>query len=157
MRKLATALTLAGAIPFVGSALAAWLLPFCRDAATIANSYGAIILTFLAGIHWGMVMGRLQQNDAASHHMILVLIWSNMAALIAWMTFLTYPAYALNTALLMMMFLIQWLLDVRLLSSWYPSWFVRLRSVVSMIVIISLGALWVKLLQEYPQTLLGMS
>jgi hypothetical protein len=54
----AQALGYAGLIPFVGIALAALLVPVAyRELAAVALlTYAAVIVSFLGGIHWGMVM-----------------------------------------------------------------------------------------------------
>lgn len=55
----AQALGLAGLIPFVATALATVLLPaggWRELAARALLGYGAVILSFLGGVHWGLVL-----------------------------------------------------------------------------------------------------
>jgi hypothetical protein len=55
----ATALGYGGLVPFVGCALGVLLLPEAgmRDvAARVLIGYGAVILSFLGGVHWGLVL-----------------------------------------------------------------------------------------------------
>jgi hypothetical protein len=50
-----------GLLPFVGCALGLLLLPEAemRDlAARVLVGYGAVILSFLGGVHWGLVLGK---------------------------------------------------------------------------------------------------
>ena len=48
----------AGVLPFLGCALAMWLLPPAGAAAAdlALRGYGAVILSFLGGAHWGLGM-----------------------------------------------------------------------------------------------------
>jgi hypothetical protein len=74
---LAGALTLAGVAPI-------WLLLAARlglDApalAPVALGYGAVIASFVCGVHWGQFMGRSETMP------INLLVTSNVGALLAW-------------------------------------------------------------------------
>jgi hypothetical protein len=80
---LARYLSLAGLLPFVGGALAVWLLaPGWRAlAASALLVYAALIASFLGGIHWGLVM-----RDSQAHARIL--LWGVSASLLAWLAVL---------------------------------------------------------------------
>lgn len=55
----AQALGLAGLVPFVAAALATLLLPEAGQrelAGRVLLGYGAVILSFLGGVHWGLVL-----------------------------------------------------------------------------------------------------
>ena len=55
----AQALGLAGLIPFVAAAIATLLLPEAGQrelAGRVLLGYGAVILSFLGGVHWGLVL-----------------------------------------------------------------------------------------------------
>jgi hypothetical protein len=72
-----------GAIPFVGLALA---LPLCPAALRLQLdfallSYGAIILSFLGGIRWGLAIG---QGSETSHRLLALLGLSVTPSLVAW-------------------------------------------------------------------------
>ena len=76
-----------GLIPFVGLALAIWLLDPAGRAlsASALLGYGAIILSFLGAIHWGFVM-----RDATAQPRIW-LVWSVTPSLMAWVALLLNP------------------------------------------------------------------
>jgi hypothetical protein len=85
---LALALGAAGLVPFAGLALMLWLLP-ADPAAWVALAlvaYGALIASFLGGIHWGVAMAHGQAG--AAH-----LAWGVTPSLLAWPALLM-PAYA---------------------------------------------------------------
>ncbi len=85
---LAHALGAGGLVPFVGLALVLWLVP-PEPAAWVALAlvgYGALIVSFLGGIHWGVAMARRQ---ATTGH----LAWGVTPSLLAWPALLM-PAYA---------------------------------------------------------------
>ena len=92
MRRLPAAavlLALAGIVPFAGCALGAlstgdvaeanyWLLALC--------GYGAVILSFLGGVHWGFVLGAVRPDDttAAPLHTRYRLVLGVLPALGGW-------------------------------------------------------------------------
>lgn len=85
---LARALGAGGLVPFVGLALVLWLVP-PDPAAWVALAligYGALIVSFLGGIHWGVAMAR---GQATTGH----LAWGVAPSLLAWPALLM-PAYA---------------------------------------------------------------
>ena len=96
-----------GLIPFMGLALAAWFTPTpdARQALIQANAlYGAVILSFLGAIHWGLLMGKHVSADSdcscaadnpqglaelsatakSAKEDGLALIWGVSPALLAW-------------------------------------------------------------------------
>jgi hypothetical protein len=80
---LAWALGLAGLIPFVlGSALQWYGPPGWRMLAGMALlSYGAVIVSFLGGIHWGLAM-------RASPVPVARLVWGVLPSLLGWLAVL---------------------------------------------------------------------
>ena len=80
-----------GLIPFVGLALAIWLLdPADRaGSSTALLGYGATILSFLGAIHWGFAM-----RDASAQTRSL-LVWGVIPSLIAWVALLLNPVAGL--------------------------------------------------------------
>ena len=79
----------AGLLPFALLAAAVWLLPAdaARPAALALTAYGATIVSFLGGIHWGL---GFQMGDAAPR---LHFFWGVTTPLLAWGALLL-PAWA---------------------------------------------------------------
>ena len=91
-RKHVKQLAYAGLVPFVGMAVLMWLIdadlhPFV----TLAMAgYGAAIVSFLGGIHWGIGF----KNVARMHNAPLFNFgWGVVPSLLAWIA-ITMPAYA---------------------------------------------------------------
>lgn len=83
-----TRLGYAGLLPFVGMALLLWVLPepdLQIWVATAMASYGALIVSFLGGIHWGAAW----HTDGAHRHAI----WGIVPSLLGWLGVLM-PPYA---------------------------------------------------------------
>jgi hypothetical protein len=77
--RTAQALGYGGLTPFVGLALAGWLLPAHQTiAATALLAYSATIVSFLGAIHWGLTMQDAQGQSAS------VLVWGVFPCLLAW-------------------------------------------------------------------------
>lgn len=91
-------LGLGGLIPFVALAAALWLVPAAdRPLAGIALlGYGASIVSFLGGIHWGLAM---REGPAPS---MPSLLWGVLPSLLGWAALLLGQAQGLllMTALL---------------------------------------------------------
>ena len=110
---LAHRLGYAGLIPFGGLALLLWLVkaelhPFV---ATALLCYGAIIASFLGGIHWGIAFSVApHRSEAAKHH----LLWSVALSCLAWIAVIM-PAYA-GLPLLGLIFVASYLVD----RKWWP-------------------------------------
>lgn len=88
--SLARTLGLAGLLPFIAGAFAVWLLgPGARGlAATALLAYGAVIVSFLGGIHWGLAMRSAQ---AAT----LQLVWGVSPSLLAWLALVLQARWGL--------------------------------------------------------------
>jgi hypothetical protein len=89
----------AGLIPFVFGAVLVWLVtgeahPYVAAA---LSAYGAVIVSFLGGIHWGLVMRSMPQAehspDTSSSAADSALVWGVMPSLAAWLGVLM-PPYA---------------------------------------------------------------
>lgn len=82
----------AGLVPFVGSALVGWLAPETdwRDRASLALvAYGAVILSFVGAVHWGVVLATPKPSTAWR------LMVSVLPALLAWVSLMLEPLIAL--------------------------------------------------------------
>ncbi len=80
----------AGSIPFVGVALLALAgverLPLLGPLDGIVSSYALLIVSFMAGTHWGLAVAHLRERVSR------LLIASNAIALAAWIGYLLAPA-----------------------------------------------------------------
>jgi hypothetical protein len=130
-----------GLIPFV--ALAASIvtglpqLPF--DARSGLIAYGAVILSFLGGVHWGIALStdgiRLGAGRTDGGRLLIGVLPS----LIGWGGSLLQPSGGLM--LLIAGFLLQGLIDLRSSSRGaLPTWYPRLRVPLTLIAVASLGA-----------------
>ena len=100
---LALTLGYAGLIPFVGSVLMLWFETDLLDwAIEILLVYGAVITSFLGGIHWGLAM-RAEPADAGPREVHL--LWGVAPSIVGWIAVLL-PSGGL------------WLLVVLLLACW---------------------------------------
>ena len=76
----------AGLLPFVGLALLVWVLPepdLQIWVATAMAAYGALIVSFLGGIHWGAAW----RDDAQAQHAW----WGVVPSLLGWLGVLMPP------------------------------------------------------------------
>jgi len=93
--RAAILLTAAGAIPFVAGAALAHLgqgetyagFDVAKSAAFAVQTYGAVILSFLGGIHWGMAIRSAPAGQASGAW----LTFSVLPSLIAWPALLLPP------------------------------------------------------------------
>jgi len=59
----AKALGYAGLIPFVVFSIGCWIpLPYVTNAPYILITYGAVILSFMGAVHWGVAMAHKDQQ-----------------------------------------------------------------------------------------------
>jgi hypothetical protein len=127
-----------GAVPFVALAIAG---PLIEDAARghavgALVTYGAVILSFLGGVHWGLAIARYGLQ-AGSQRIDRRLLLSVAPSLIAWAAlFLPAPAglLTLAAAFLMMFFVDRHFARRRFAPAWYPT----LRAPLTIIVTASL-------------------
>lgn len=134
---MVSALGHAGLIPFALSALAAWWDParhtFWLEA---VNAYGAVILSFVGALHWGLAMGRpdwpLAQRQRAFG-------WSVVPAVLGWLALLT-PHAGLTASILIAGFAAQLWQDSRLRHrAGVPPWFWPLRVRLTVGAVLSLA------------------
>lgn len=81
--RLAWALGLAGLIPFLAGAALQWTSPpgWRMLAASALLTYGAVIVSFLGGIHWGLAMRGGMPSAPA-------LLWGVAPSLLGWLAIL---------------------------------------------------------------------
>jgi hypothetical protein len=137
-RQLIRMLAFAGTIPFVASALLLLLgvehLPIVGNNERLALSYGLVIASFMAGVHWGQCLSgaRIEIN---------LPVTSNAAALIAWFSVLLLPAPWACLGL-MAVFAALYFVDRMLKSaSHITADYLRLRLIITTIVCLSLAVI----------------
>lgn len=128
---IAKGLTLAGALPFICltvlSITDSDLLSIAPEQPLV--TYGAVIVSFISGIHWGHAIN----NPKCS-----ALLWhSNIVALLAWLAAMQLLPF--SVALILFCFIYLLIVDYRLYQrAILPSWFWRLRLQITSIVTLSL-------------------
>jgi hypothetical protein len=123
-------IALAGSLPFAPGDLKPQL-----TRALVA--YGATILSFLGGIHWGLAIGGTTPTAAAALKSRLIL--SVVPSLVAWAALLIRPSHAL--LLLAAAIALMLVVDIRATRLGHaPAWYPRLRIPLSCAVAVSLLA-----------------
>ena len=128
---VATVLTYSGTLPFILATIGLFYNPLglALDYHNLVLSYGAVITSFIAGIHWGSYLTKSCSLNLFIH--------SNLVALAAWCAFLT--SVHNGTLILIGCFIYLLFLDRHLLQANHiESWFFRVRLRASIIVILAL-------------------
>ena len=125
-------LTYAGTIPFLGAVLMPHIYPefLGLDFDHVVLTYGAVIASFIAGIHWGIYLFK----DAHTN----LFIHSNIAALLAWFAVLTAIPGSVGILIITFFYLLfidKQLSNVGVIEDWY----MRTRLIASIIVILALS------------------
>ena len=129
---LAKFLTYAGALPFIGCLI----VPFIQPDFTALNfnkiilTYSAVIVSFIAGIHWGIYMFKEAPINLFIH--------SNISTLFAWFAVLVNTPISFGIILICFFYLLfidKQLYDAEILDQWY----IRLRVNISLIVLTTLA------------------
>jgi len=122
-------------VPFVAAAFGCWLDPEIARRGiwlTLGLTYGAIILSFLGGIRWGVGLGGRNRGSEFT--------LSVLPSLAAW-TALLLPSI-IGVCILIAGFLMQALWDVTgVQTGRLPGWFGKLRMILTTLVVISLLAI----------------
>ncbi|MGB0934892.1 MAG: DUF3429 domain-containing protein [Alphaproteobacteria bacterium] len=129
-------LTYLGILPFliclVGGIYAPMALPWSK----IMLGYGAVILSFLSGIQWGLVL-KTEDEPADLENKNLIVMMTNVLTLVAWLTLLIPNIwYAFLTQLLL--FASTYMIDKALLATFYPAWYMQMRFNVTVSVMVML-------------------
>ena len=123
-----------GLLPFVAAMLLAVMAPSIKETAVAAlMAYGAVILSFLGGTLWGLVIGRVGDDRMGG-----LLVLSVVPSLIGWVSLLLPPVMALVP--LALSFGCWFAVDTRMAKEkialqWYP----RLRMPLTVIVVCCLA------------------
>lgn len=123
-----------GLIPFFICAGAAHsgVAPWSGLALVICGIYGAVILSFIGAVHWGLAM----QGDRSQRWFL----WSVFPALYAWPPIVFLDT---RTALLALLpgFLLCWSVDRRAAEAGLlPNWYMRLRHMLTLGAMMALAA-----------------
>jgi len=133
--KLAKILTYSGTLPLVACALSMFFYPALFDASFFAVCYGAVIISFLSGIHWASYLFYAEKCPRN------LLLTSNLTALIAWLSLLLYPSLV-SFILQILCFFYLLTLDGKLKNfGILPVWFYILRRNATIIVVVSITML----------------
>jgi hypothetical protein len=124
---VALALGLGGLLPFAFATLAVWAgwrSPSWPQPAFVLQAYGAVILSFLGGIRWGLAL-RMTESRRQS----IALGISVLPSLAAWLALLLPPASGLFV--LAVLFATAGVADLGIGNTGAPPWFRRLRIILS--------------------------
>jgi hypothetical protein len=129
---LAKTLTYSGTLPLIASVIARYLPLAELNSTLIAETYSAIIISFLCGIHWAIYLFFAEKCPRN------LLITSNMVALLAWASLLVRDqSIALLLQALCFLYLLT--LDLKLRDAGIVSqWFYQLRRNATVIVVLCL-------------------
>jgi hypothetical protein len=133
--RLVKLLTYGGTLPLLLCVMATLMPVSAADPVRIALCYGAVIASFLCGIHWAIY---LLLGDRCRRNLLL---YSNAIALTAWLALLIAPP-CVALCLLGLCFLALLKLDNGLVvCDIYPAWYGTLRRNATIIVMLTLFAL----------------
>lgn len=130
----ARVLGLSGLIPFVLSAIVAAGsdAPLADNARLALMVYGAVILSFLGGVRWGVML------QCADHSPWQPWINSVLPSILAWVAVLIGGGFGLFV--LILGFCAQWVYDMRAVRQGnVPNWFAGLRTVLTLGAVLSLA------------------
>jgi hypothetical protein len=134
---------LTGAIPFVGLSIGGAFLSAAHQSLAYFTlvAYGAVILSFLGGVHWGRAIKAFDQGAVADKFLWVSLGISVVPSLIGWLTLLV--PLAIGLPVLAASFAAMLLIDLQTVKSGqFPTWYGNLRVILSVIVIASLLFAW---------------
>lgn len=140
-----------GLLPFVCTALVCWLEPNHRSWwLQMLLSYGAVILSFVGALHWGVAM---VHPATAGRPMNGMYVWSVMPSLLGWLALLVNPRF--GASLLIAGFLAQYWQDRRLAKVLtLPAWYLPLRLQLTVVACSCLATVYL-LRQSVPHELLN--
>ena len=149
--SIAMLLGLGGLIPFVVCGLGALANPPPNDALSLLAliAYGALILAFLGGVHWGFGLDAAGSPSAAVQRRRFGL--GVLPSLFGWVSlllaFVGYTRIAL--ALLVLSFILVTVTEARASRAGYlPRGYMGLRWVLSAVVVVVLSTVWLMLVLQ---------
>ncbi|MEP3856252.1 MAG: DUF3429 domain-containing protein [Porticoccus sp.] len=102
---------------------------FAFDVQTLLMGYGAVIVAFVAGIHWGVFLFRQCSLNLLLH--------SNIIALLSWVSLLSTLLWSVVILLFCFVYLL-WIDTVLVRQQLLEPWFYRLRVHASALALLSL-------------------
>lgn len=130
----AKALGYAGLIPFVVFSIGCWIpLPYVTNAPYILITYGAVILSFMGAVHWGVAMANKDQQQGK------FFITSVLPALIAWPALLLAQSLALAILLAGFIGLYTYDRSVEKAQA-LPGWYIPMRTRLTAVVVLCLAS-----------------
>ena len=130
----AKALGYAGLIPFVVFSIGCWIpLPYVTNAPYILITYGAVILSFMGAVHWGVAMANKDQQQGK------FFISSVLPALIAWPALLLAQPLALVILLAGFIGLYTYDRSVEKAQA-LPGWYIPMRTRLTAVVVLCLAS-----------------
>lgn len=130
VQRLALAVGLAGLVPFIAGALGVWLMPDYR--LVIENLfylYSAGILAFMAGVYWPISLQLEERTYPLSPPTALGL--SQGFFLVAGIALLLPELW--RSLIYPVAYVALYLVDAHLLACYWPSWYRRLRAVLTVV------------------------
>lgn len=132
----------AGLLPFFGLAVMSWLPGAPQSLVTQALlGYGAVILSFVGALHWGLAMAMPSPGTAFTARLY---VWSVVPALVAWLAMLL--PVALAVAILIAGLWLHYVQDRRLAHLiTLPEWYLPLRLKLTSAANLALVLAWPRL------------
>ena len=129
-------LTMVGLVPFIFLSLGIWFLNHALKPIALYYllNYSVIIITFIGAIYWGVAMEKGEKYFKP--YFISVI-----PALLCWLMFMGFFSnYILILVFFIFSFFFMYLVDVKYVrSNFFPTWYLALRKIVSVIVLLCLG------------------
>jgi hypothetical protein len=150
--RMRESIPLSALLPGLGGLIPFWLLalsvvlpigipPVIALVAFI--TYGAVILSFVGAIWWGLAAASPDSPDNPDSPRAMMFLWSVTPALIGWLA--TLVAADLGVLILAAGFLLQWAFDAVLINRaprFIPPWVFRLRTLLTAGVLLAITAAW---------------
>ena len=144
---LAILLGYAGLTPFVGGALGVWIIPLgWREFVLSALlDYAAVILAFMGAIHWGLAMRAEERDERAQIQLGLSVI----PPMLGWLAIAGGMPTGMALPILFLAFVCLYLADLRAVRlGLAPRWYARLRTPLTLVVVLSLQLAWTSVMVE---------
>lgn len=114
-----------GLIPFAALTLMAWVANDAMASAAAVGivAYGAVILSFLGGAHWGIASNAMKDQPAAASRLLVMSVVPSLLGWVAVLLPMPWSAALLAVAFIAILLLDRWALRY----AFAPRWWLRLR------------------------------